>query len=132
MQYEVTLPADYDMRIIRDRVAATGHLMDPAPDWPTPPSHAVRRKTALAADVDIVGMARATDARLASAVAVGEAQLGAYGIDPRGWELVTLTLHDRHPGGVPEGAELSAVLHTAAPERLRLPDRVEERLAIAR
>jgi hypothetical protein len=28
MQYEITLPADYDMRIIRDRVASRGHLLD--------------------------------------------------------------------------------------------------------
>lgn len=28
MQYEITLPADYDMRIIRDRVRTRGHLMD--------------------------------------------------------------------------------------------------------
>ncbi|MDH6114083.1 hypothetical protein P3T36_002904 [Kitasatospora sp. MAP12-15] len=28
MQYEITLPADYDMRIIRQRVADKGHLLD--------------------------------------------------------------------------------------------------------
>lgn len=28
MQYSVPLPADYDMRIIRDRVARTGHVLD--------------------------------------------------------------------------------------------------------
>ncbi|GAA0478802.1 DUF4865 family protein [Streptomyces sp. NPDC046215] len=27
-QYEITLPADYDMRIIRDRVAKGGHVLD--------------------------------------------------------------------------------------------------------
>ncbi|MBO0914153.1 MULTISPECIES: DUF4865 family protein [Streptomyces] len=31
MQYEITLPADYDMGIIRDRVAAKGHLLDDFP-----------------------------------------------------------------------------------------------------
>lgn len=31
MQYAVTLPADYDMGIIRDRVATKGHLMDAFP-----------------------------------------------------------------------------------------------------
>ncbi|WP_406099235.1 DUF4865 family protein [Streptomyces sp. NBC_01013] len=31
MQYEITLPADYDMGIIRERVAARGHLMDAFP-----------------------------------------------------------------------------------------------------
>ncbi|GHB38764.1 DUF4865 domain-containing protein [Streptomyces viridiviolaceus] len=30
MQYEFTLPADYRMDVIRDRVARTGHLLD---DW---------------------------------------------------------------------------------------------------
>jgi hypothetical protein len=30
MQYEITLPADYDMGIIRRRVASRGHLLD---DW---------------------------------------------------------------------------------------------------
>ncbi|MES4889728.1 DUF4865 family protein [Streptomyces sp. NPDC096012] len=30
MQYEMTLPADYDMGIIRERVARVGHLLD---DW---------------------------------------------------------------------------------------------------
>ncbi|MDQ1021667.1 DUF4865 family protein [Streptomyces afghaniensis] len=30
MQYELTLPADYDMRVIRDRVARRGRLLD---DW---------------------------------------------------------------------------------------------------
>ncbi|MFH8492933.1 DUF4865 family protein [Streptomyces coeruleorubidus] len=30
MQYELTLPADYDMGVIRDRVARLGHLLD---DW---------------------------------------------------------------------------------------------------
>ncbi|MGP4048149.1 DUF4865 family protein [Streptomyces sp. 2A115] len=30
MQYELTLPADYDMGIIRDRVSRVGHLLD---DW---------------------------------------------------------------------------------------------------
>lgn len=28
MQYQITLPADYDMEIIRERVRRTGHLMD--------------------------------------------------------------------------------------------------------
>ncbi|MEV0239824.1 DUF4865 family protein [Streptomyces sp. NPDC050674] len=28
MQYEITLPADYDMGVIRDRVARRGHLLD--------------------------------------------------------------------------------------------------------
>ncbi|GAB3577642.1 DUF4865 family protein [Amycolatopsis endophytica] len=31
MQYEVTLPADYDMSIIRHRVATRGHLLDEFP-----------------------------------------------------------------------------------------------------
>ncbi|WNI33621.1 DUF4865 family protein [Streptomyces sp. ITFR-6] len=31
MQYEITLPADYDMGIIRDRVATRGHLLDDFP-----------------------------------------------------------------------------------------------------
>ncbi|WP_035796101.1 DUF4865 family protein [Kitasatospora mediocidica] len=31
MQYEITLPADYDMRIIRRRVADRGHLLDGFP-----------------------------------------------------------------------------------------------------
>ncbi|MGW0701063.1 DUF4865 family protein [Streptomyces sp. NPDC002867] len=31
MQYEITLPADYDMGIIRDRVARRGHLLDGFP-----------------------------------------------------------------------------------------------------
>ncbi|WP_406130252.1 DUF4865 family protein [Streptomyces sp. NBC_00989] len=30
MNYELTLPADYDMDIVRDRVARVGHLLD---DW---------------------------------------------------------------------------------------------------
>lgn len=30
MQYEITLPADYDMGVIRRRVASRGHLLD---DW---------------------------------------------------------------------------------------------------
>ncbi|WP_290870364.1 DUF4865 family protein, partial [Hamadaea sp.] len=28
MQYAIRLPADYDMGIIRDRVARKGHLLD--------------------------------------------------------------------------------------------------------
>ncbi len=31
MQYEITLPADYDMRIIERRVASRGHLLDDLP-----------------------------------------------------------------------------------------------------
>lgn len=31
MQYEITLPADYDMQIIRHRVATRGHLLDTFP-----------------------------------------------------------------------------------------------------
>ncbi|MFE7403142.1 DUF4865 family protein [Streptomyces sp. NPDC057557] len=31
MQYEITLPADYDMGIIRNRVATKGHLLDSFP-----------------------------------------------------------------------------------------------------
>ncbi|MFH8486867.1 DUF4865 family protein [Streptomyces longisporoflavus] len=31
MQYEITLPADYDMGVIRDRVATRGHLLDDYP-----------------------------------------------------------------------------------------------------
>ncbi|TWE20648.1 uncharacterized protein DUF4865 [Kitasatospora atroaurantiaca] len=31
MQYEISLPADYDMQIIRQRVATKGHLMDDFP-----------------------------------------------------------------------------------------------------
>ncbi|MBB6417958.1 hypothetical protein HDC93_003552 [Streptomyces sp. AK010] len=30
LQYEITLPAGYDMGIIRDRVARRGHVLD---DW---------------------------------------------------------------------------------------------------
>ncbi|MGW4566034.1 DUF4865 family protein, partial [Streptomyces sp. NPDC004561] len=30
LQYELTLPADYDMDIVRTRVARVGHLLD---DW---------------------------------------------------------------------------------------------------
>lgn len=28
MQYQITLPTDYSMQIIRDRVTQTGHFMD--------------------------------------------------------------------------------------------------------
>jgi len=196
MQYEITLPAGYDMQIIRDRVAATGHLLDAypglgvkaflmrergvdgatanqyapfylwadaagaasflwsgagftailrdfgrpvvqtwiggtarqAPDWQTPPAYAVRRRTALTADADIVAAARSADTLLAEVVGTGGALLGAYGIDPRTWEMITLTLHDRRPHRVGEGSELFQVLHTAAPERRDLPDRVGTRL----
>lgn len=199
MQYEITLPADYDMQIIRDRVGATGHLLDSypglgvkaflirqrgvdgatsnqyapfylwadaagaasflwsgvgfaailrdfgrpvvqtwiggtahqAPDWRTPPAYAVRQKTALPADVDIVEVARSTDTRLAEAVGAGDTHLGAYGIDPRSWELITITLHAQRPDHLPDRAELFQVLHVAAPERLDLPERVEDRLAVA-
>lgn len=31
MQYQITLPADYDMGIIRERVAARGHILDTYP-----------------------------------------------------------------------------------------------------
>ncbi|MEU2560906.1 DUF4865 family protein [Streptomyces longispororuber] len=31
LQYDITLPADYDMGVIRDRVAAKGHLLDDFP-----------------------------------------------------------------------------------------------------
>jgi hypothetical protein len=31
MQYEITLPAEYDMKIIRHRVATKGHLLDAFP-----------------------------------------------------------------------------------------------------
>ncbi|WP_434587692.1 DUF4865 family protein [Streptomyces sp. A5-4] len=31
MQYEITLPADYDMGIVRERVATRGHLLDGLP-----------------------------------------------------------------------------------------------------
>lgn len=31
MEYEITLPADYDMEIIRNRIATRGHLMDAYP-----------------------------------------------------------------------------------------------------
>lgn len=31
MQYEITLPADYDMDVIRHRVATRGHLLDDFP-----------------------------------------------------------------------------------------------------
>ena len=131
MQYEITLPADYDMRIIRERVATTGARLDnypglgvkaflirergvdgstvnqyapfylwnddagaasvlwsgagftailrdfgrpvvqtwvggaahQAPEWPVPPACAVRRKTPLTADADIVAVARSTGSR---------------------------------------------------------------------
>ena len=33
MQYQITLPTDYDMQIIRDRVIQTGHLMDGYHGW---------------------------------------------------------------------------------------------------
>lgn len=32
MQYEITLPADYDVKIIRNRVAAKGPILDSLPD----------------------------------------------------------------------------------------------------
>jgi hypothetical protein len=200
MQYDITLPADYDMQIIRDRVASTGHLLDSypglgvkaflirergvdgatvnqyapfylwadaagaasflwsgigftailrdfgrpvvntwiggtvhqAPSWRTPPAYAVRQKTALAVDADIVEVAHSTDCRQAAAVAAGEVQLAAYGIDPGSWELVTINLTERRPDNAPDGAELFQVLHTAAPERRHLPTRVEQRLVVTR
>jgi hypothetical protein len=196
MQYEITLPADYDMRIIHDRVAASGNRFDTypglglkaflirergvdgatanqyapfylwadptgaasflwsgagfhailrdfgrpvvqtwvggtvhqTPDWPASPAYAVRRRTPLTSDADPVEVAHAADTRMAEAVGTGQAQLAAYGIDPRTWELVTFTLHPQHPDSTADGAELFQVLHTAAPERRRLPDRVEKRL----
>jgi hypothetical protein len=199
MQYEITLPADYDMETIRHRVATTGRVLDAYPglgvkaflirrrgvdgstvnqyapfylwadaaaaasflwsgagftaivrdfgrpvvqtwiggtvhqaDWRTPPAYALRRRTALAADTDIVELARATDPRLARAVDAGDAQLAAYGIDPRTWELVSLTLHGERPDRIPEDSELFEVLHIASPERRHLPDRVHDRLPVAR
>jgi hypothetical protein len=33
MQYEISLPADYDMEIIRKRVAVGGSALDAAPAW---------------------------------------------------------------------------------------------------
>ena len=39
MQYSITLPADYDMAIIRHRVAAKGHLLD---DFPSLDAYAKR------------------------------------------------------------------------------------------
>ncbi|MFI5916407.1 DUF4865 family protein [Dactylosporangium sp. NPDC051541] len=200
MQYEITLPADYDMQIIRDRVATTGHLLDAypglgvkvflirergvdgsttnqyapfylwtdpggaasflwsgtgftailrdfgrpvvqtwvggtahqAPHWAAGPAYAVRQKVALPADADIVAAAQAADRRAAEAVATGTAQLAAYGVDPRTWELVTITLHEQRPDPVSQPGDLFQVLHTAAPERLHLPDRVSNRLVVAR
>ena len=34
MRYAITLPGDYDMTIIRNRVAKSGHLMDGFQDLP--------------------------------------------------------------------------------------------------
>jgi Domain of unknown function (DUF4865) len=34
MQYEISLPADYDMSIIRHRVASKGSALDTCPWWP--------------------------------------------------------------------------------------------------
>ncbi|MEV4347157.1 DUF4865 family protein [Actinoplanes sp. NPDC049596] len=194
MQYEITLPADYDMQIIRNRVAVGGPRLDnypglgvkaflirergvdgatsnqyapfylwadaaaaasflwsgagftailrdfgrpvvptwiggsahQAPEWTIPPAYALRQRTALPADADIVEAARAADTRLAGAVDAGAAQLAAYGIDPRTWELVTITLHEQRPDK-PDG-ELFQVLHASAPERRHLPETVKDRM----
>lgn len=200
MQYDITLPADYDMQIIRDRVSATGYLLDEYPglglkaflvrergtdgasanqyapfylwrdaagaasflwsgigftsilrdfgrpqvqtwvggtvhqrrEWTVPPTHATRRRTSLASDVDVVELARVTDVQLAEAVRSGSVLLGAYGIDPRTWELVTFTLHGSRPAGTGADAEVFQVLHASAPERLQLPTRVDTRIPTPR
>lgn len=199
MQYEVTLPADYDMQIIRDRVASTGHLLDAypglgvkafllrengtdgatvnqyapfylwadaggaasflwsgvgftailrdfgrptvqtwiggtvhqTPAWRRPPAYALRTTTALSMDADLVEAATGADRRMRSAVESGSALLGAYGIDPRTWQLMTFTLHVERPGDRPQAAELFQVLRVAAPERA-LPSVVDQRMPVPR
>jgi hypothetical protein len=91
MQYEITLPADYDMGIIRER----GISQVPAED----PAAAVHLATnRLRAEWD--------------------AHSTALAIDPRTWELVEFTLWAE--GAKPEGTARYEVLHLSAPEAPQL------------
>ncbi|MET9950012.1 DUF4865 family protein [Streptomyces sp. NPDC006339] len=185
MQYEITLPADYDMEIIRERVATRGRLLDDFPGlglkaylmrerkdggspvnqyapfylWadPTgmnaflwgpgfqgivsdfgrpvvqhwtglaydegpassaPPRAATRHRRPLpegTAPGDAVADALARHARQAAADGV---VASALAVDPRHWELLSLTLWaDAEPAG--EG-ERFQVLHLSAPGRAGL------------
>ncbi|SDS76142.1 protein of unknown function [Friedmanniella luteola] len=197
MQYQITLPADYDMGVIRDRVARTGHVLDRYPGlglkaflvrergvdgspvnqyapfylwsdaagaasflwsgvgftaivrdfgrpvvqtWVGGTSHraagglagaryAVRTTRRLGDDTDVVVAAAEADAGLRSAVGRPGTLLGAYGVDPRTWELVTFTLHAARPDDPSEDATTFEVLHLSTPEHDRLPTAVSTRLA---
>ena len=200
MQYRITLPADYDMAVIRTRVASTGHLLDDYPGlgvkaflirekgvdgspvneyapfylwadaagaasflwsgvgfsaivrdfgrprvqtWiggtshtgpadPTAARYAVRTTQDLDQDADLVAAAASADDRAVAAVRSPGVLLGAYGIDPATWQLVTFALHAERPATVPEGATVFQVLHLAAPEHRTLPGRVQPRMAVPR
>lgn len=198
VQYQVTLPTDYDMGVVRDRVARTGHLLDHYPglgvkaflirekgvdgssvnqyapfylwnhaagaasflwsgvgfsaivrDFGRPvvqtwvggtsrmgpddlgrARHAVRTTRALGDDADLVATTAAADAALAAVIEEPGTLLAAYGVDPRTWQLVTFTLHDRRPDGIDAGSELYEVLHVAAPEHRDLPTTVSTRMKV--
>jgi uncharacterized protein DUF4865 len=202
MQYQITLPADYDMGVIRDRVARTGHLLDHYPGlglkaflvrekgvdgspvnqyapfylwqdaagaasflwsgvgfsaivrafgrpvvqtWVGGTSHgsgedltsaryAVRRTRRLGEDADLVTTTATADAELAAAVERPGTLLGAYGVDPRTWELVTVTLHRDRPREADADADAVTfeVLHLSAPEHQDLPTAVTPRMTAPR
>jgi hypothetical protein len=94
--------------------------------------YAVRSTQALGEDADVVAAAAAADERCAAAVRQPGVLLAAYGIDPQGWELVTLTLHADRPADVPPDAALFQALHVSAPEHRTLPQRVDTRMPAVR
>jgi hypothetical protein len=200
MQYQITLPADYDMDVIRQRVARTGHLLDHYPGlglkaflvrekgtdgspvnqyapfylwhdtagaasflwsgvgfsaivrdfgrpvvqtWVGGTSHtagqdlqdaryAVRTTHRLGEDADLVGATARADAELEAALDRPGTLLGAYGVDPRTWELVTFTLHRERPLDPAPDAVTFEVLHLSSPEHQHLPTVVSPRMTVPR
>ena len=138
-QYEITLPAGYDMGIIRDRVARRGHLLD---DWGGLglKAYLIRERGLRGSPVnqyapfylwntvdgmnsflwgggfqgvsDDFGRPSAEDGALCAAAAV----------DTSRWELVHFSLWERWERDTPKAdGEVFEVLHLSAPGRDRLP-----------
>ncbi|WP_271217829.1 DUF4865 family protein [Streptosporangium carneum] len=89
MQYEITLPADYDMGIIRRRVETRGRALD--------------------------ALAERETGELRRFAETRGAHSAALLLDPRGWEMLRLTLWEHAVPATEPAGDRYEILHLSAP-----------------
>jgi hypothetical protein len=115
---------DFGRPVVQTWIGGTYHR---GPEHAGAPAYAVKTTESIADDLDPVDAAARTGRQLAARADEVGLHSVAYAIDPRTWQLVTLSLHAGRPET--DVGEIYQVLHLAAPDSQHLPAEVRERLA---